>query len=79
MQDCRECTTQQELQTEIEAAENSVNMAVACLVDLLDELRVSEAEVATDEVVQRIKRLRAEVGELKQRQQLQNDGQPLDG
>ena len=78
MQDCRECTTQQELQTEIEAAENSVNVAVACLVDLLDELRVSEAEVATDEVVQHIKRLRAEVGGLKKRQQLQNDGKPVE-
>ena len=41
-------------------------MAVACLVDLLDELRVSESEVATDAVVRRIKSLRAELVELKE-------------
>ena len=74
VQDCQECTTHQELQTEIEAAENSVNVAVACLVDLLDELRVSETEVATDEIVQRIKKLRMDLGELKKQQQLHLDG-----
>ena len=74
VQDCQECNTQQELQTEIEAAENSVNVAVACLVDLLDELRVSETEVATDEIVQRIKKLRMDLGELKKQQQLHLDG-----
>jgi len=46
-------------------------VAVACLVDLLDELRVSETEVATDAVVRRIKSLRAELVELKEQRPLE--------
>lgn len=71
VQDCQECMMQHEntdpdeLRAEIAAAENSVDVAVACLVDLLDELRVSETEVATDQVVKSIKRLRADLVELK--------------
>lgn len=68
MHDCQECEDPAILKEEIVAADNSVDLAVACLVDLLDELRVSESEVATDSLVHKIKQLRADMMELKKRQ-----------
>ena len=80
VQDCRELVEEKagaatdnndnEWSKEMEAAEDAVNVAVACLVDLLDELRASsegESEVATDAAVRRIRALRADLAELKER------------
>lgn len=73
MQDCRECAastgddnadSSELLADEIAAAEHSIDVAVACLVDLLDELRVSSQDVATDGMVRQIKALRAQLAEL---------------
>ena len=83
VEDCRELVEEKagaaaaaendsEWSKEMEAAEDAVNVAVACLVDLLDELRASsdgegEEAIATDAAVRRIRALRADLSELKGR------------
>jgi uncharacterized small protein (DUF1192 family) len=74
VQDCHDCSDGVELAHEIAAADVAVDDAVACLVDLLDDSRAnasksSTALLQTEELVRRIKRLRADISKLKAQHQ----------
>lgn len=71
VQDCHDCGVDEaEREQEIVSAHLAVDEAVACLVDLLDESRAAthsahHHQLPTEELVRRIKQLRAELSKLK--------------
>ena len=44
-------------------AEKAIDQAVGCLVEVLEDMKVSEEKVDTDDFVRRIKQLRADLEE----------------
>jgi hypothetical protein len=72
IKDCRDSDADQ-LPDELSAAEASVDLAVACLVDLIDDLRVSSHEnkeqflKTRSGLVERIRQLRSDLVALKKK------------
>lgn len=59
MDDYRECKSDEEMDN----AEKAIDQAVGCLVEVLEDMKVSEEKVDTDDFVRRIKQLRADLEE----------------